>query len=325
MTEELSLEEATTFTAHPNITTPVAPFGDILSATPSDATTAPPPKRKRSDPTTLAKGTRTVKTPIHSDTLRKFNDSTLHRRNLVSYRVFKNLVPTNMRTTEWYDIFLRLNSTAVATPTWNKYCSALNKLSLYCHATTQQYSWPLQDSLICGFTLWALQHEGLRANTVKSYIHGLSHLQKLHGFPGISITKSPTLPYLLTGAQHSSSPGNFLGKRQPVTFHRLLLIRRAILGSNWPRYNKIAMWTCALVAAFFGSFWLGELLCKHPNHFDTTSSLLGKHLTYCKKTNTWEIWIQSPKSNAAQGEKMVLFPIPNPKLCPVVFFTRFQK
>ncbi len=84
------------------------------------------------------------------------------------------------------------------------------------------------------------------------------------------------------------------------------------------------MWTCALVA-FFGSFRLGELLCKHPNHFDATSSLLGKHLTYCKKTNTWEIWLQSPKSNAAQGEKMVLFPLPNPKLCPVVFLTRFQK
>jgi hypothetical protein len=40
MTEELSLEEAITFTAHPNITTPVRPFGDILSTTPRDSATA---------------------------------------------------------------------------------------------------------------------------------------------------------------------------------------------------------------------------------------------------------------------------------------------
>jgi hypothetical protein len=103
-----------------------------------------------------------------------------------------------MQTTTWYDTFLRLNSTAVAMPTWKKYCSALNKLSLCCETTNQQLQWPLSEQLLCGFTLWALRSQGLSVDTIKSYIHGLSHLQKLHGFPGgihNEIPHPPISPY----------------------------------------------------------------------------------------------------------------------------------
>ncbi len=200
-----------------------------------------------------------------------------------------------MQTNAWYDSFLRLNATAIATQTWNKYNSALNKQNNYCEQTNQRYTWPLPEKLLCGFTLWALHGEELSSDTVKAYIHGLSHIQKFQGFQGISITKSPALPYLLTGAKHGSSPRpRELPKRQPITLHKMLLLRRAILNTTWKRYNKIAVWTCALVT-FFGSFRLGELLGRHPEHYDSTSTLLGRHLTYCKNTHTWRIWIQAPK------------------------------
>lgn len=324
LTEDLPLEEAIDFTAHPTLTTPVGPFGEFLTVPPTTSSATPPTKKRKGESVSTGKGTRHIQTPVHSDQIQKFNETTLHSKSLISFRDFQKIVPPAMQTTTWYDTFLRLNSTAVAMPTWKKYCSALNKLSLYCETTNQQLQWPLSEQLLCGFTLWALRSQGLSVDTVKSYIHGLSHLQKLHGFPGVSITRSPTLPYLLTGARHGRIPRGKVPIRRPITFHRLLLLRRAILNTNWNKYNKIALWTCALVA-FFGSFRLGELLCKHSKIFDATSSLLGEHLTYCQTTNTWRILIQSPKSNAPQGERIILFPIPNPKLCPVKFLTRYRK
>jgi hypothetical protein len=229
-----------------------------------------------------------------------------------------------MQTTKWFHTFLKLNATAVSVTTWNKYLSAVKKLTQYCSKFSQILQWPLTDTLLCGFVLWCLETEKLKSETVKAYLYGLSHIQKIHGFAPIPVAASPTLPYILSGAKNRNTAKETVKRRHPITYQHLQKIRQYIVNSHWCKYNKIVMWTCSLVA-FFGSFRLGELLSKKTRTFDKTSTLLKKHIIQATTTTSWEVWIQSPKSKLPQGETVTLFPFPNQKYCPVFFLNKLDR
>jgi hypothetical protein len=52
-----------------------------------------------------------------------------------------------------------------------------------------------------GVHLWALGSQKLTAETVKSYVFGLSHLQQVFGFEGIQLKTIPAAKSILKGAK----------------------------------------------------------------------------------------------------------------------------
>jgi hypothetical protein len=134
-----------------------------------------------------------------------------------------------MRNKKWYQTFLKLNSTAISKNSWDKYCCAIRKLEKYSKEFAVALSWPLTEQTLQGFALWCLHTENLQADTVKSYLYGLSHIQKMHGFTGISVTNSPIILNLLQGAKNARKIMETPRSRDPVTFDRLRVIRKAIV------------------------------------------------------------------------------------------------
>jgi hypothetical protein len=75
--------------------------------------------------------------------------------------------------------------------------------------------------MLQGFALWFLHTENLQADTVKNYLNSLSHIQKMHGFPGILVANSPIIPNLLQGAKNARRTVETPKIIDPIMFDRL--------------------------------------------------------------------------------------------------------
>jgi hypothetical protein len=318
MLEELPFQEAATFVDSPYLTEPIYPFGDITAQaktnTVSSSRTAGHSKGKK----------RKMITPTDDISLRKYDDSKLVKNQGIPYQVFQSLVPTSMHNNHWYRIFLKLHSTTVSVGTWSKYNSAFQKFNKYCTLFQIPAKWPLEETWLHGFTMWALYQEKLNPDTVKAYIFALSRIQKMHGGVGISIAKSPTLSLLITGARNHKIARHPQKGRETITFARMQILRRKIFSTHWSSFNKLAIW-CVSLVCFFGSFRPGELLTKRTGKFDKTTNLLGKYVRFDGTSNTWHFWIKSPKTGNPQGESVYLFPFSNPLFCPVYTLNKYMR
>jgi hypothetical protein len=170
MLEELPGQEAAAFVDSPYRTEPIYPFGDITAQpktnTVSSAKTAGHSKGKK----------RRIITPTDDVSLRKYDDSRLLKNQGIPYQVFQTLVPNSMHNNHWYRIFLKLHSTTVSVGTWSKYNSAFQKFNKYCTLFQIPAKWPLEETWLHGFTMWALYDEKLNPETVKAYIFALSRI-----------------------------------------------------------------------------------------------------------------------------------------------------
>jgi hypothetical protein len=229
-----------------------------------------------------------------------------------------------MHNDHWYHIFLKLHSTTVSTGTWGKYNSAFQKFNKYCTLFQIQAKWPLEETWLHGFTMWALYEEKLNPDTVKAYIFALSRIQKMHGGAGISVAKSPTLSLLLKGAKNRKIARHPQKKRETITFDRMKILRQKIFLSHWSPFNKLAIW-CVCLVCFFGSFRPGELLAKRSKVYDRTANLLTRQVKFDRISNTWHFWIKSPKTGNPQGESVYLFPVEDPSFCPVYTLNKYVR
>jgi hypothetical protein len=318
MIEELPSQEAASFVDSPYLTEPVFPFRDIAVQT----------KAGKAEPARNASGLKGKrrKTCIPQDdvALRKYDNSKLLKNHGIPYHVFVNLVPDSMHNKHWYHIFLKLHSATVTAGTWNKYNSAFQKFTKYCTLFPITTRWPLDDTWLHGFTMWALYEEKLSPDTVKSYIFALSKIQKMHGCNGISVSKSPTLSSFLTGARNRKIAQHPQKGRETITFNRMQTLRAKIFSSHWSPFNKLAIW-CVSLTCFFGSFRPGELLAKKTKTFDKMSTLLNKHVRFDEVSNTWHFWVKSPKTGNPQGESVYLFPYSTPQFCPVYTLNKYVR
>jgi hypothetical protein len=199
MAEEVPLQAAQQLVVNPQPSDPVYPYGEVTyfasssnQPGPSGVEQALPKKGKR----------RHVLEPKDDIKNRKFSQTVISDKNIITWAQFKSQLPKQMHSKKWFNTFKKLNSTAVAKVTWNKYLSAVNKLAIYCKTFKLSLHWPLTDKIIHGFVLWALSGEGLHPDTVKAYISAYSCLQRLHGFQGISVVHSPFIKRLLKGAKN---------------------------------------------------------------------------------------------------------------------------
>jgi len=136
----------------------------------------------------------------------------------------------------------------------------------------------------------------------------------LFGYSG-EIFSSLTSKALLRGSSNLAhtlhSP---VHTRKVFSIALLRLLGHAISTQSWPGDSKKVIWACACVS-FFGSFRIGELLASKENGYDLGSTLLWKNVRL--KEDHCLIHIESPKSNAKEGEFVDLFPIPGEDCCPV--------
>jgi hypothetical protein len=318
MMEELPNQEAAAFVDSPYLTEPVYPFGDV--------TIQPKTSKTGSQKATghLKGKKREIITPIDDPTVRKYDAKRLLKTHGIPYDVFQTLVPSSMHNNHWYRIFLKLHSTTVSIGTWGKYNSAFQKFNKYCTLFQIKAKWPLDETWLHGFAMWALYEEKLNPDTVKTYIFALSRIQKMHGGPGISVAKSPTLSFLLTGARNRQIARHPQKKRETITFSRMKTLQQKIFSSHWSPFNKLAIW-CVCLICFFGSFRPGELLTRRTKRYDKTANLLTKHVKFDKTSNTWHFWVKSPKTGNPQGESVYLFPFSEPLFCPVYTLNKYVR
>ena len=102
------------------------------------------------------------------------------------------------------------------------------------------------------------------------------------------------------------------------------LIRHEMIKSPWPVARKsIILTVCYL--AFFGSFWIHEILAREKMQFDVQTTLLGNNL----KTDLWpekntkvlKVWLRSPKE-LKKGTDVIVATI---YLCPVRALEKWRK
>lgn len=158
--------------------------------------------------------------------------------------------------------------------TWSTYRTAY-KMLLKCF--NNNINFPLTQPSIIIFVGW-LSSRGLSVSTINSYLAGIRqvHLTLGHDIPQL---RSAMVTQILTGKKNleavkpTSKP-----VRIPVTPTMLRFLKTAINKDDIPFFDKRLFWFLC-VLAFHGAFRMGELLTRHPNHFDPNFALLGQHIS----------------------------------------------
>jgi hypothetical protein len=259
--QELKLAEAANFVEKPFNGDTLYPFTESWS--PSASKTA----RKRARPDTddeEPKGTRAHKNITNS----KFTSQSLYRNNIFSASDLSNILPSTMQNGAWKKSVKQLTSLALSTNTWHKYSAAFQKFQKYLSDTEQSLSWPLQPVVLNGFVVWCKERDSLSPQSVKSYIFGLSKIQKFLGFKGIELAKSTT-DDLLKGWSHGIK--NVIHKKGKMNLNILKKIRK-LAKNQFDKKTFLTIWAaCSL--AFFTSCRMGEILANLSSDNDDRGPL----------------------------------------------------
>ena len=311
---ELSKRSATEFVNKPTGAEVDFPFGGKFvfpESSSSDEEPPPPKKNKIHTPTNNKKGNIKIVTPDTNITA-KYDPKNKISDTLT--KLCKNVqLPNQMKNRKWIKKFNKLCSLAVSSSTWNSRRCSFKKFETFSKVTNSKITWPLTEKILNGFVVWCVSDTSLTHNTIVSYIHHLSSIQKLFGFSGIDL-KNMSTKILLTGAKNKFSKSQKVRKiKDPITLKYLSEIRQKIFNSDLNKYDKTVFWTVC-TTAFFGCFRMGELLTDEQKHFDPCSDLLWKDITTHK--NHWKIKIKSPKNNS-DVEEIEIFKFKIKYLCPL--------
>jgi hypothetical protein len=259
--QELKLAEAANFVEKPFNGDTLYPFTESWS--PSASKTA----RKRARPDSddeEPKGTWAQRNITNS----KFTSKNLYRNNIFSASDLSNILPSTMQNVAWEKSVKQLTSLALSTNTWHKYSAAFQKFQMYLSDTEQSLSWPLQLAVLNGFVVWCKERDNLSPQSVKSYIFGLSKIQKFLGYKGIELAKSTT-DDLLKGWSHGIK--NVIHKKGKMNLNILKKIRK-LAKNQFDKKTFLTIWAaCSL--AFFTSCRMGEILANLSSDNDDRGPL----------------------------------------------------
>ena len=206
--------------------------------------------------------------------------------------------------------------------TWSTYKTSY-KMLLQCFDNNVNF--PLTQPAIVTFIGW-LANRNLSVSTINSYLAGLRqvHLALGHDVPHL---RSEMVTQILNGKKNfdavkpSTKP-----VRIPVTPTLLRILKNAINKDDLTYYDKRLFWFLCVVA-FHGSFRIGELLTRHPNHFDPNYALLGRHIfpnsaiINAVSSSFLEITISSSKCCPTTPTVIDVYPTGS-DICPVRAYTR---
>lgn len=135
----------------------------------------------------------------------------------------------------------------------NSYSSAQKRYLHFCDSYKIP-PLPLSDTSLCLFAAF-LAYQGLKQQSIKSYLAALRHLQVSAGLPAPDRSECPRLPYTLRGIQRSQSLAK--SQRLPITASvmRHLLSSWSVAGGD--QYEARLLWAASCLA-FFGFLRSGE-------------------------------------------------------------------
>ena len=167
---------------------------------------------------------------------------------------------------------------------------------------------------------FCLNTEKLKSSTVESYLSAISFVHKLNNW------KNPCFSFviksMLTGAENLNFYSEISGaSRKVMTLPVLKILGHQLALSDWSDDSKQVFWTAATVA-FFGSFRMGEILCKNDVNFHPKETLLWKDVKL--KDDSVLIKIKIPKNRKSDGEYVDLFEYKNRSCCPVSAMKRLD-
>ena len=206
--------------------------------------------------------------------------------------------------------------------TWSTYKTSY-KMLLRCF--NNDVDFPLTKPAVVNFVGW-LAGRGLSVSTINSYLAGIRqvHLTLGHDVPHL---RSDIVAQILAGkANIDAVKPRTKPVRLPVTPTMLRILKSAINKDDLHYFDKRLFWFLCVIA-FHGSFRIGELLTRHPNHFDPNYALLGRHIfansTIINKVASCfiEITLTSSKCTPISPTVIDVYPTGS-DICPVKAYTK---
>ncbi len=215
---------------------------------------------------------------------------------------------------------LELVGASLARNTWKRYNTALRQWKKF--RKDSGFVADLLDTDLWEkkFLIWGWRERGLKVNTLKVYLSELKELGRLAR--GLATMGNDLSSVLLRGMSNLGTPWeNPRPSTKPLTVEILKRIRKGLSKYN-SKLTGQSVWTCCVVA-FWGAFRLGELLGTVSTRFDKFSSLLWDdvHLS----PDSAKIRVKSAKVKGPPGNSVLLFPVPDPNLCPVIALARLRE
>jgi hypothetical protein len=227
-----------------------------------------------------------------------------------------------MRSEKWSSIFEKLESAALATGTWKKYCSALNLYLEFRKELKLKPVLDLSEKTVLSFIVWAKETRNLSGDTLTAYLSGLKTVAGMLGVKTEhNLPKSVSL--CLKGVMHlNERDGKRPKKSAPLTFRILKKLKEKIGIRKWRGSSKKTVWA-ACCLGYFGAFRAGEMLPKFETEFDKFSDLLWQDVKFVK--GGVQIKIKAPKTGTKGGETVDLFAFPEKRWCPIAALKGLKK
>ena len=220
----------------------------------------------------------------------------------------------------WRKYYLKTGSASLAKNTWSKYASAFNAYEQFCMQENLVKPWPLSKNSTTCFILWCKKIQNLRASTIKGYLSALKTISSLLGTECKDFKSSEKL--LIRGIERTEKQ-NLRKQTDPLIFQILVEIRNKLKLKKWKKHSKKVVWAC-ICLGYFGSFRAGELLTKHPNSFDISSTCTWSDIQLISNSKM-SVRIKNPKTGGGKPEIVDLFSFPDKCFCPIKALKTLKK
>jgi hypothetical protein len=215
---------------------------------------------------------------------------------------------------------LALVAASLARNTWKRYNSALRLWEKFLKKSGLVVELIDVDVWEKKFLIWGWHDKRLKVSTLKTYLSELKELGRLA--KNLATMGNDLGLYLLRGMSNlATPPEENRVPTEPLTIEDLRSIRKGLENFDWKLTGQ-SVWTCCVVA-FWGAFRLGELLGSDTKNFDKFSSFLWEDVQL--GSDTVKIRVKSAKVRGPPGNSVLLFSVPDKKLCPVAALCRLQK
>ena len=216
-------------------------------------------------------------------------------------------------------------ASSVSTRTQSNYNTALNHLEKAETLLGRKFCNPPLESEIAYFVSYLIQ-KGLSKPTIMNYMSGLRFIMMSRGSHSPT-PASPLTSQLLSGMVNIKKDAVKEAtkcRRRPITLNMLILLRHAIATHpTWTPYQKSLRWSVILLG-FWGSFRMGELVCKEKFKYHESTALLPTDIQF--QTDSVSIWVRSPKIWSEGGDVIEVWSVTeNPDLDPVAALSCFMK
>ena len=163
------------------------------------------------------------------------------------------------------------------------------------------------------------------ASTTEAYLSGLKMLH-VHRFGSAAQFEVPLVKRVIRGLKNKEAVSfEPRDHRLAMSFDALKILGNMISSLNWPKNDRIIIWSACLLA-FWGSFRLGEILSLTARS-PSDHTLLWDAISFPKGSKGVNIFVRCPKTSLdPRGQVTFVAEFPNDaRYCPVAYLERVRK